>query len=97
MFHDCFRFYFCCRTIIGIKCSDLLSLRSLKRRRGLTRAIMLGRVLATTMRDLVKLLVRPVITVEPGHFRANCTVRKGMSKAAIVEEKPMESYNSKED
>ena len=35
-----------------------------KKKRGLTRAIMLGQVLKTTMRDLVKLLVRPIITVK---------------------------------
>ena len=34
---------------------------------------------------------------EPGHFRANCPVRKGKSQVAVVEVKPKENYNSEED
>ena len=34
---------------------------------------------------------------EPSHFRANCSVRKGKSQAAIIDEKPKKNYNSEED
>ena len=34
---------------------------------------------------------------ELGHFRTNCSVRKGKSQAVVVEEKPNENCNSEED